>query len=106
MAPWFEEDTYEAQAYIETLRAAPKTHVSKELLVGAASFEAALEYEKHVAAHGKPESHAEAKSILSGVAQHFLNRVIEDKELVDIDRSQVEWDVREKLDKLVDKEGY
>ena len=41
-----------------------KAELSHELIAAAASYEAAKAYEKHVAANGKPDSHAQAKEIL------------------------------------------
>jgi hypothetical protein len=41
-----------------------KAALSHELIGGAAAYEAAKAYEDHVAANGKPDSHAKAKEIL------------------------------------------
>jgi hypothetical protein len=41
-----------------------KAHLSHELLGGAAAFEAAREYEKHVAKNGQPQNHVLAKELL------------------------------------------
>lgn len=41
-----------------------KAELSHELIAGAASFEAARAYEKHVAENGQPANHAVAKELL------------------------------------------
>lgn len=81
---WFENGSDEHQAYEEvphllhSRNSSPdyisptfqvtnnrhKPELSHELLAGAASFEAAREYEKHVERNGTPPSHAVAKELL------------------------------------------
>lgn len=49
--------------------------IGHELLAGAAAYEAADLYEKHVQKNGKPTSHAEAKKIAAGFAGVFITHI-------------------------------
>ncbi|KAH9989724.1 hypothetical protein BJV74DRAFT_838123 [Russula compacta] len=44
-----------------------ESKISHELIAGAAAYEAAKAYEGHVAANGRPDSHAKAKEIAYGL---------------------------------------
>ncbi|KAG6819821.1 hypothetical protein H0H93_008231 [Arthromyces matolae] len=88
---WFSENSEQAAAYEQVTGNAPHTtEWSHQLLAAAASYEAANLYEKHVAANGKPDSHAEAKKIAAGLAGAFIDRVVETKGLDFIDKKKAE----------------
>ncbi|KAI9932019.1 hypothetical protein ASPWEDRAFT_132880 [Aspergillus wentii DTO 134E9] len=72
-----------------------KAKFSHELIAGAASFEAAKAYEKHVAANGKPASHAEAKEIFAGLAGAFVDREVETKGLDFVDKERAKRQAEE-----------
>ncbi|KAG8715066.1 hypothetical protein FRC11_005932 [Ceratobasidium sp. 423] len=75
---WFSDDSYQANAY-DQFTQQHKASLSHELIAGAAAFEAAKAYEKHVAANGEPDSHDTAKELLAGFVGAFLDREIETK---------------------------
>ncbi|KAH9986643.1 hypothetical protein BJV77DRAFT_1028458, partial [Russula vinacea] len=55
-----------------------ESHVTHELIAGAAAYEAAKAYENHVAANGKPVNHAKAKDPYSaGFAGAFIDKQFE-----------------------------
>jgi hypothetical protein len=54
-----------------------KAELSHEVISGAAAYEAMKAYEKHCEQNGKPQSHAEAKEILAGIAGAFIDREFE-----------------------------
>ncbi|KAJ7590968.1 hypothetical protein C8J56DRAFT_1003577 [Mycena floridula] len=87
---WFHEDSDEAQAHKQVFDAPHKASLSHELIAGAASYEAMQAYEKHVAANGKPASHAEAKKLLAGFAGAFIDRMVESKGLDAVDKERAQ----------------
>ncbi|KAJ7494721.1 hypothetical protein B0H11DRAFT_915092 [Mycena galericulata] len=90
---FFDSSSSQAQAYSQfESGSVHKSDVSHELLAGAASFFAAREYEKHVAANGKPASHAEAKALLAGFAGVFIDKEVETHGLDFIDKEKAKHD--------------
>ncbi|KAH9951577.1 hypothetical protein B0H21DRAFT_800829 [Amylocystis lapponica] len=85
---WFSDDSDQAQAYEQVNNAPHKAELSHELIAGAASYEAAKAYEKHVAANGQPASHAQAKELLAGFAGAFIDRMAETKGLDYVDKAR------------------
>ncbi|KAL6917203.1 hypothetical protein ACHAPO_005993 [Fusarium lateritium] len=82
---WFSDDSDQAQAY-ETVKQRPhEAEWSHELIGGAAAYEAAKAYEKHVAQNGEPDNHAQAKELLAGLVGAFVDREIETKGLDYVD---------------------
>ncbi|KAF9247073.1 CipC1 protein, partial [Melanogaster broomeanus] len=50
-----------------------------DALAAGVAYEAAKAYEDHLAANGKPDSHAKAKEILAGLAGAALTQLVETK---------------------------
>ena len=85
-----------------------KAELSHELIAAAASYEAAKAYEKHVAANGKPDNHAQAKELLyvasyplrhnvprfshvsysAALSGGFIDRIVETKGLDFVDKEK------------------
>ncbi|KDR70015.1 hypothetical protein GALMADRAFT_214784 [Galerina marginata CBS 339.88] len=94
---WFSDDSDQAQAYDTVVNAPHKAELSHELIAAAASYEAAKQYEKHVAANGKPSSHSEAKEILAGLSGAFIDRMVETKGLDYVDTEKAKHHAKEQL---------
>ena len=94
-----------------------KAELSHELIAAAASYEAAKAYEKHVAANGKPDNHAQAKEILyvaqstsswvyeltfnfpsAGFAGAFVDRMVETKGLDFVDKEEAKYKAHKQLE--------
>ncbi|KAJ9203695.1 hypothetical protein DTO166G4_8140 [Paecilomyces variotii] len=75
-----------------------KAELSHELIAGAASYEAAKAYEKHVAENGQPPSHEKAKEILAGLAGAFIDREVETRGLDYVDRERAKRHARENIE--------
>ncbi|KAL1698927.1 hypothetical protein EV121DRAFT_217280 [Schizophyllum commune] len=73
---WFSDDSEQAQAYEQVQNAPHKAELSHELIAGAAAYEAAKAYEKHV---------DKAKEIFAGFAGAFVDRIVETKGLDYVD---------------------
>ncbi|CAG7854678.1 SubName: Full=Related to phosphoglycerate mutase family protein, putative-Aspergillus clavatus {ECO:0000313/EMBL:CCA66420.1} [Serendipita indica DSM 11827] len=102
---WFDNDSDEAQAYEQVKH--HKASFTHELLAGAASYEAAKAYEKHVAENGQPASHAEAKELLAGFVGAFIDREVETKGLDYIDAEKAKRHARENVhQQLADSGDY
>ncbi|KAJ7066950.1 hypothetical protein C8F01DRAFT_1119726 [Mycena amicta] len=117
---FFSSDSSEAQAYDE-YNGKHKTDISHQLLAGAASFVAAREYEKHVAANGKPTSHAEAKELLyvligpiavsdpscsAGFAGAFIDREVETHGLDFVDKEKAKYEAHKAASDRVKEVDY
>ncbi|KAJ7283573.1 hypothetical protein C8J57DRAFT_1171348 [Mycena rebaudengoi] len=92
---WFEKlhKSDESEAYNEVVNVSPentehKAKLSHELIAAAAAYEAAKKYEEHVAANGKPESHAKAKELIAAFSAAFVDRMVETKGLDHIDKEK------------------
>ncbi|PYH29895.1 DUF3759 domain-containing protein [Aspergillus neoniger CBS 115656] len=93
---WFSDDSEQAQAAQEFSEFNPQGEVteehkakfSHELIGGAAAYEAMKAYEEHQEKNGKPDSHAQAKEILAGLAGAFVDREFETKGLDAYDHFQ------------------
>ena len=103
---WFSEDSEQAQAYDQVINAPHKAELSHELLAAAASYEAAKAYEKHCAANGKPDSHAQAKELLAAFGGAFIDRMVETKGLDAIDNYRAKQQAQEHIDTVVTEETY
>ncbi|RDB22699.1 hypothetical protein Hypma_010147 [Hypsizygus marmoreus] len=95
---FFNDDSDQAQAYNEVANAPHGAELSHELIAAAASYEAAKEYEKHVARNGPPPSHEKAKEIFAGLAGAFVDRLIETKGLDYVDKYKVQHHAKEQAD--------
>ncbi|KAF8630576.1 hypothetical protein AX17_005388 [Amanita inopinata Kibby_2008] len=102
---WFSDDSEQAQAYDQVTSSPHKAELSHELIAAAASYEAAKAYEEHVAANGKPDSHAKAKEIFAGLAGAFVDRMVETKGLDFVDREKAKYDAHKHAEEYV-SEGY
>jgi len=88
MSSWFGSGSDQENAYNEVTSSPHKAELGHELLGAAAAYEAAKAYEKHVAANGKPDSHAEAKELIAGFAGAFIDRMVETKGLDFVDKEK------------------
>ncbi|KAJ7170675.1 hypothetical protein C8R43DRAFT_59821 [Mycena crocata] len=103
---FFGGDSDEANAYEQFQSGkAHKSDISHELLAGAASFVAAREFEKHCAANGKPQSHAEAKALMAGFAGAFIDKEVESHGLDFIDKEKAKHDAHNKANEAVVNAG-
>ncbi|KAF8500862.1 CipC1 protein [Russula emetica] len=103
---WYGDDHECAQQY-NTYNDAPKhqSHVSHELIAGAASYEAAKAYENHVAQNGKPPTHAKAKEIAAGFAGAFIDKQFETHGLDFLDKEKAKYQANQQVDQAVDQYG-
>ncbi|RKO86488.1 hypothetical protein BDK51DRAFT_33039 [Blyttiomyces helicus] len=86
---------------------ADKKHHSSwthEIIAGAAGFEAMKVYEKHVAANGKPASHALAKELLAGFAAAEADKLAETKGLDLVAKEKAKHDAKKKAESLYDQQ--
>ncbi|RKO85543.1 hypothetical protein BDK51DRAFT_24710, partial [Blyttiomyces helicus] len=86
---------------------ANKTHHSSwthEIIAGAAGFEAMKSYEKHVAANGKPASHAAAKEILAAFAAAEGDKLAETKGMDAVSREKAKHDAKKRAEKMYDEQ--
>lgn len=79
-------------------------NITHDLLAGAVAFEAAREYENHVAKNGKPDDHAMAKELIAGFATAAATHLVETKGRDAYDRFRVERDAKSRLQEHVDRE--
>jgi len=97
---WFSDDSDEAQYHDQVTN--HKAELSHELIAGAASFEAARAYEKHVAENGQPVNHAVAKELLAGFTGAFVDREVETRGLDAFDRERAKHDARKRAEAAYD----
>ncbi|RAO73028.1 uncharacterized protein BHQ10_009040 [Talaromyces amestolkiae] len=98
---WFSDDSQQADSYNQYQNTEPhESSLSHELIAGAASYEAAKAYERHVSENGQPASHAEAKEILAGFAGAFIDREVETRGLDFIDREKAKREARRHIDSV------
>jgi len=105
---WFGDDHDCAQSY-NSYQEGPKheSHVSHELIAGAAAYEASKSYEQYEAQNGKPENHAKAKEIAAGFAGAFVDKEVETRGLDFIDREKAKRQAAQYTDQAVtDYGGY
>ncbi|KIP06286.1 hypothetical protein PHLGIDRAFT_36001 [Phlebiopsis gigantea 11061_1 CR5-6] len=95
---WFGDDSYNEYQNTEPHEA----KLSHELIAAAASYEAAKAYEKHVEANGQPDSHAQAKEILAGLAGAIIDREVESRGLDFLDKEKAKRHAREQLESEYD----
>ncbi|KAJ6628684.1 CipC-like protein [Mycena sp. CBHHK59/15] len=91
----------DAAAYEEVINVDPENHAHKaklshELIAGAAAYEAAKKYEEHVAANGKPDSHAKAKELIAAFSAAFVDRMVETKGLDAIDKEKTKHEAKKR----------
>ncbi|PYH98135.1 putative phosphoglycerate mutase family protein [Aspergillus ellipticus CBS 707.79] len=99
---WFSQDSEQAQ-YSEQFSSFDgseehKAKLSHEVIGGAAAYEAMKAYEDHKAKNGEPDSHAQAKEILAGLAGAFVDREFETKGLDFIDREKAKYHAKKQLE--------
>jgi len=102
---WFEHGSDEHQAYEEVTNNRHKPELSHELLAGAASFEAAREYEKHVERNGAPPSHAMAKELLAGFTGAFIDREVETRGLDFYDKEKAKHQAKKRAEEALEESG-
>ncbi|KAI9001001.1 hypothetical protein BD414DRAFT_574496 [Trametes punicea] len=105
---FFHHESDEAQAYNQVVNSGPehKAELSHELIAAAASYEAAKEYEKHVAREGKPPSHEKAKEIMAALAGAFVDREVETKGLDFIDKEKAKRHANQRIEEVVTVDNY
>ncbi|CAO1621051.1 unnamed protein product [Jaminaea pallidilutea] len=85
-----------------------ESHLSHELIGGAAGFEAMRAYEQHQAREGKPANHALAKEILAGFAAAEVDKLFETKGLDYLDREKAKRHAKQEAEQAYDQQygGY
>lgn len=101
----FHHDSPEAKAHQEYQSQGHQSKISHELMSGAAAFAAAHEYEKYVAAHGKPENHARAKELIAGFTGAFIDKEFESRGLDAIDKERAKHSAKTKAEKALETSG-
>ncbi|KAF8630579.1 hypothetical protein AX17_005391 [Amanita inopinata Kibby_2008] len=92
-------------SYDEVNGADHKASLSHELIAAAASYEAAKAYEKHVAANGKPDSHAQAKEFCAAAAGAFIDHIVETKGLDFVDKQKAKHEARKHAEEALTSSG-
>nr|AGH33738.1 CipC [Aspergillus carbonarius] len=101
---WFDSEQGDAYGQLSNFEAGSevteehKAKFTHEFIGGAAAYEAMKAYEEHQAKNGKPESHAQAKEILAGLAGAFIDREVETKGLDFVDRERAKRHARQQLE--------
>ncbi|KZP30751.1 hypothetical protein FIBSPDRAFT_945678 [Athelia psychrophila] len=90
MSSWYPGDSDEAEAYHAINQMPTYEQLVQELLVLAASFVAAHQYEKH----GKAANYAAASELLAGFIGTFIDMMVETKGSKYIDKGSVKRDAR------------
>ncbi|KII94117.1 hypothetical protein PLICRDRAFT_416458 [Plicaturopsis crispa FD-325 SS-3] len=103
----FHHDSDEHKAHSEITGGddSHKAQWTHELIAGAASYEAAQAYEKHVAKNGQPQSHDEAKKIIAGISGAFIDRIVETKGLDFVDKEKAKRSAKEKAESRLSDGG-
>ncbi|KAJ7366035.1 hypothetical protein DFH08DRAFT_948100 [Mycena albidolilacea] len=74
---WFHrKNSDDAKAHNTVTTAPNKATLSSAHIAAAASYEAAERFEKHCEDHGKPQDDAEAKKILDGFTDTFIDGMV------------------------------
>ncbi|KAK4048171.1 hypothetical protein OIO90_005935 [Microbotryomycetes sp. JL221] len=102
----FGDDSQQAQAYQQVQQGEHKSSWSHELIAGAAAFEAARAYEKHVAQNGPPPNHQMAKELLAGFAGAEADKLFETHGLDFIDRERAQYAAKEQAMQAVSQNNY
>ncbi|KAJ7065715.1 hypothetical protein C8F01DRAFT_1126462 [Mycena amicta] len=106
MGLFHHHESDEAKAYEEVTNAPHKAALSHELIAAAASYEAAKAYEKHVAANGKPDSHAKAKELLAAFSGAFVDHIVESKGLDYVDKEKAKHEAKKRHNETFTEEVY
>ncbi|KAM0751453.1 hypothetical protein T439DRAFT_325589 [Meredithblackwellia eburnea MCA 4105] len=101
---FFDSDSQQAQAYDQVQSGENKSSWSHELIAGAAAFEAARAYEKHVAANGKPANHQLAKELLAGFAGAEADKLFETHGLDFIDREKAKYEAKKHAEQVASQD--
>ncbi|KAI1821840.1 hypothetical protein F4861DRAFT_429978 [Xylaria intraflava] len=80
-----------------------KSHLSHELIGGAASFEAMKLFEDKQRKEGKPVKHAFAKEVLAGLAGAEVDKLFETKGLDAIDREKAKHHAKKQAEHFYDE---
>ncbi|GAA5874502.1 hypothetical protein JCM1840_000798 [Sporobolomyces johnsonii] len=102
----FENDSEQRKAYTEVVEEGKhKSHLSHELIAGAAAYEAAKQYQEHVDKFGKPASHQKAKDLLAGFAAAASTKLIETKGLDHLDKERAQHAAKEQAEAALARSG-
>ncbi|KAF8476622.1 hypothetical protein DFH94DRAFT_694750 [Russula ochroleuca] len=103
---FFDDDHQHAQDY-NNYQEGPKheSHVTHELIAGAAAYEAAKAYEQHKVANGKPVSHEKAKELIAGFAGAFLDKEVETRGLNFIDKEKAKHQAKKYAEQGLSNSG-
>ncbi|ORY24700.1 hypothetical protein BCR39DRAFT_546323 [Naematelia encephala] len=82
-----------------------KSHLSHELIGGAAGYEAMKAYENHCAQNGQPPSHARAKELIAGFAAAEVDKLFETKGLDMYDREEAKRNARQQAVEALNQSG-
>ncbi|KAK7747182.1 hypothetical protein SLS62_009124 [Diatrype stigma] len=81
-----------------------ESHLSHELIGGAASFEAVKLFEDRQRKEGKTVSHAFAKELIAGIAGAEVDKLVETKGFDAIDREKAKHHARKQAEQLYDQQ--
>ncbi|CAM0136468.1 hypothetical protein VKS41_006716 [Umbelopsis sp. WA50703] len=81
-----------------------KSHLSHELIAGAASFAAVRAYEEKCKREGRPNNHAFAKELLAGFAAAEADKLIETKGLDFLDRQKARHHAQQQVHQYYEHE--
>ncbi|KAI0596773.1 hypothetical protein F4775DRAFT_563483 [Biscogniauxia sp. FL1348] len=79
-----------------------ESHLSHELIGGAASFEAMKLFEDRQRKEGKPVNHAFAKEMIAGIAGAEVDKLFETKGLDAIDREKAKHHAKKQAEEMYD----
>ncbi|KAI5924084.1 hypothetical protein F4810DRAFT_665597 [Camillea tinctor] len=80
-----------------------ESHMSHELIGGAASFEAMKLFEDRQRKEGKPVSHAFAKELIAGIAGAEVDKLVETKGLDMVDRERAKHHAKKQAEEMYEQ---
>jgi len=102
---WFSDDHEASKAHSDVQSGEHKGSITHELLAGAGAYEASKAYEEHVAAKGKPVSHAKAKELIAGASGAFIDKMVETRGLNFIDSQKAKHEAQKQAEGSLAKSG-
>ncbi|ODM20837.1 hypothetical protein SI65_03890 [Aspergillus cristatus] len=99
---WDESDKAHRQVYDNENENKHESHLSHEVLAGAASFAGMKAFEDHQRKQGKSVSHSTAKEILAGLAGAEIDKLAETKGLDEADKIKARHHAKKNAEHLYD----
>lgn len=95
----FNENSEQAQAYLNYQRETSK-EPSPQLVGKAAAYEAALRMDDYVKHQGLPDDHQKAKKLMTNIASAFVDREVEVKGLMTVDKHRAKQQAQQDISQL------